>query len=81
MLHLTQTFDILSDFSNDSLSASLGPGLTDVDEDEGGERGKYAAIFHTIIITRAYNFSHAQYMKSKQNIVLFTSFLIMYVHV
>ena len=78
MLYLTQTFDVLSDSSNDSLSVSLGPGLADVDEDEGGE---YAAIFHTIIKTRAYNFSHAQYMKSKRKIILFTPFLIMYVHV
>ena len=70
-MYLTQTFD--------SLSVSLGPGLVDVDENEGGE---YATIFHTIIIkTRAYNFSHAQYMKSKRKIVLFTPFLIMYVHV
>ena len=78
MLYLTQTFDVLSDSSNDSLSVSLGPRLADVDEDEGGE---YATIFHTIIKTRAYNFSHAQYMKSKRKIVLFTPFLIMYVHV
>ena len=78
MLYLTQTFDVLSDSSNDSLSVSLGPGLADVDEDEGGE---YAAIFHTIIKTCAYYFSHAQYMKSKRKIVLFTPFLIMYVHV
>ena len=49
MLYLTQTFDVLSDSSEDSLSLSLGPGLADVDEDEGGERGEYAAIFHTII--------------------------------
>ena len=49
MLYLKQTFDILSDSSKDSLSVSLGPGLADVDEDEGGERGEYAAIFHTII--------------------------------
>ena len=48
MLYLTQTINVLSDSSYDSLSASLGPGLADVDEDEGGE---YAAIFHTTIKT------------------------------
>ena len=81
MLYLKQTFDILSDSSKDSLSVSLGPGLADVDEDEGGERGEYAAISHTIIKTRAYNCSNAQYIKGKRKIVLFTPFLIMYVHV
>ena len=75
MLYLTQTFDVLSDSSNDSLSASLGPGLADVDEDEGGE---YAIIFHTIIKTRAYNFSHAQYMKSKSYLLHFLSCMYMY---
>ena len=60
MLYITQTFDVLSDSSNNSLSVLLGPGLADVDEDEVSERGKRAAICHTIIKTRAYDFSHAQ---------------------